>query len=75
MEGSTALSVTSFPTRTVPAQETMWSPTISLTCSLIHVISVITHLQLRQTSMHTGRENTNLTESNNGLTRSVCMDV
>ena len=63
MEGSTALSVTSFLIRTVPAQGTMWNPTISQICSLIHVISVTKLLQQRPTSMRTGQENTKLTNS------------
>ena len=62
MEGSTALSVTSFLTRTVPAQGTMWNPIISLIHSLILVISVIKYLQQRQTSTCTGPESISLTE-------------
>ena len=41
MEGSTALCVTIFPTRTVPAPETMWSLTTIQIFSVIHVTYVI----------------------------------
>ena len=63
MEDSTALFVTSFPTRTARVQGTMWNQTISQICSLTHVISVTKLLQQRPTSMRTGQENTKLTNS------------
>ena len=63
MEDTTALFVTSSPTKTAPVQGIMWNPTISQICSLIHVISVTKLLQQRPTSMRTGQENTKLTNS------------
>ena len=65
MENITALSVTSFPIRTVPAQGTMLSLITIPTCSVTHVTCAIRYFIPEQNSILTNNLSTeNLSSSN-----------